>query len=79
MTPPPSIFICGRGRREKCRWCSSDRVKLCDAVVTTSKSGTCDAPMCFAHAKKTGPNRDLCPPHARAAEAAAKASTEPSS
>jgi len=57
-------------RQPKCRWCSTTSTKLCDfdvshpAVVTHRK--TCDAPMCDAHAKSVGANRDYCPEHAEA-------------
>lgn len=49
---------CGTSIRE-------DRGRLCDFPVTRSKSGTCDRFVCPACAVRVGPEKDLCPPHAR--------------
>jgi hypothetical protein len=34
---------------------------LCDGQNTANKSGTCDAPLCPAHAHQIAPKRHLCP------------------
>lgn len=34
---------------------------LCDGLNHQTRSGTCDEPLCEAHARQTGPNRHLCP------------------
>src|SRR5205807_441310 len=46
--------------RKKCRWCGKPVTKLCDFGTA---SGTCDAPMCDAHAKRVGEDTDYCPDH----------------
>lgn len=38
------------------------------AVRTRTIEGTCDAWICDRHAKRVGPDRDCCPPHARLSE-----------
>jgi len=57
-------------RPANCRWCSSLHTKLCDFVVSSPQvvthKKTCDAPMCDAHAKNVGPDKDYCPEHAEA-------------
>lgn len=57
------VIVCSRGHRTPpaCRWCGKPSTKLCD--YPTSKNGTCDAPICDAHAMKQGPNLDTCPDH----------------
>lgn len=67
MTPPceviaPGIIACSRGPRR--RLCSVPRCGqvaplLCDGPKPGG--GTCDAPICKAHALHVGHNRDLCP------------------
>lgn len=34
---------------------------LCDGRNNLNRTGTCDAPLCAAHATQTGPNKHLCP------------------
>ncbi len=60
-------IICSHGRRApKCRFCDRTSAKLCDFLLIGSKAGkTCDAPLCDRCATSVGPDRDLCPPHAR--------------
>lgn len=55
-------FICTSGRTKRCRWCDQSRTKLCDFP---NGKKTCDAPMCDAHAKNVGNNRDYCPDHSK--------------
>lgn len=49
-----------RPRQRRCRWCKADAPLLCDGPHPSGR-GTCDAPMCSAHAQHIGPDRDLCP------------------
>lgn len=46
------------GREEACLAPSE---YLCDGEDNRNHSGTCDQPMCEAHANLVGPNRHLCP------------------
>lgn len=41
--------------------CMAPSAYLCDGTNNTHRSGTCDAPLCEAHAHQIGPNRHLCP------------------
>ena len=41
--------------------CMAPSAFLCDGNSSADRSGTCDAPLCEAHARQTGPNRHLCP------------------
>lgn len=34
---------------------------LCDGLSATDPNGTCDKPLCPAHAREIGRNRHLCP------------------
>lgn len=56
-------IICGT--RHKTRYCACGRECkfLCDWKVRARKSGTCDAPICEAHAKQVAPGKHLCPLH----------------
>lgn len=61
-------FVCSRGRqrRQACAACGSNATLLCDWKLTGEKAGkTCDAPMCRRCARLVGPDKHLCPPHAR--------------
>ena len=59
-------FVCTRGRRQNCKFCSRYATKLCDFALTGAKAGkTCDAPMCDRCAKEILPGKDYCPPHVR--------------
>lgn len=52
-----SVPLCGRGG-----------AYLCDHPVTRKgTAGTCDKRLCETHRKTVGPDRDLCPAHAKAA------------
>lgn len=63
-----SAIICGtRQRRQYCA-CGRASDFLCDWKVREKKSGTCDAPICKAHALEVGPDKHLCPQHQRAFE-----------
>ncbi len=59
------VIVCSRGRqpRAKCS-CGRPAPLLCDYPIGTK---TCDAPICKKCATHTGPNRDLCPEHAKEA------------
>ena len=46
------------------RACAAISTRLCDAPVGDA---TCDMPICDEHATSAGPDRDLCPNHARQA------------
>ena len=64
-------IVCSRGhRRRQCSTanCDNAATKLCDHKLKNGK--TCDRPMCARCAKNVGPDRDLCPPHARLEERA---------
>lgn len=65
--PGGFAFACGRGRSRRCSSCKTRTAsKLCDFPVTRDgKQGTCDRALCTRCAVPVGPNRDLCPPHAR--------------
>ena len=67
-----SGFVCTRWRREPpCSVCKMPSSILCDYELTGTKAGkTCDRPLCKRCAVHVGPNRDLCPAHARAEQAA---------
>lgn len=57
-------IICTRGIRKRyCRWCRREANRLCDHEISPGK--TCDANICVSHATRVGPNKDLCPDHAR--------------
>jgi hypothetical protein len=69
-----SGFVCSRGRRSKSCKCGRPSTLLCDQPLTGKKEGkTCDAPICRGCATEIGPDRHLCPVHARAAEKASVA------
>jgi DNA-binding XRE family transcriptional regulator len=53
---PHVRFWCTTG----CVWCADGTAatRLCDGQ---RDEGTCDAPICTAHARAIGENRDLCP------------------
>lgn len=62
-------FACTRGDRRirPCSSCGQASTLLCDEPLRGSKKGkTCDAPLCRGCAVEVGPDRHLCPPHARA-------------
>jgi hypothetical protein len=53
-------------RAPKCRFCPARSTKLCDGLVGETLGGeliTCDAPICNAHARRVGPDKDFCPDH----------------
>ena len=74
---PGGGFVCSRGtRRCSVPGCAARMAaKLCDYPVKRADrmgrvvaGATCDAALCAAHAVSVGPDRDYCPPHARAGE-----------
>lgn len=59
-------FACTRGTRSKtrCLYCGrTGATLLCDHEVSPGK--TCDRNLCASCAVHVGPNRDMCPDHAR--------------
>lgn len=73
-----TAIVCGKFKEAaKCRWCGRPSTKLCDYPLSSrgelADGKTCDAPMCDAHARNAGPNKDLCPEHAKSAAAASRA------
>lgn len=58
-------------RPPDCRWCKQMSTKLCDYDISPSGQvthrKTCDSPMCDAHAKSVGADRDYCPDHSESA------------
>lgn len=61
-------FVCGSDRRPKCVKCRKPARLLCDWKVRTTRSGTCDKPVCESCSVKPAPGKDLCPDHAVAYE-----------
>jgi len=65
-------IACSRERWPRARRCvvcnvpeTMATIKLCDGFIDTKKgSGTCDAPVCVAHAYHIEPDFDYCPRHA---------------
>lgn len=41
--------------------CMAPSAYLCDGANNANRSGTCDAPLCEAHARQIGSNKHLCP------------------
>ncbi|UCU92655.1 hypothetical protein [Hydrogenophaga taeniospiralis] len=64
LPPPCAARILIDGQDAQCLAMSA---YLCDGPPPPHRqgdyqdSGTCDAPLCEAHARQTGPNRHLCP------------------
>lgn len=68
-------IICTRGRRPgpcSVPGCGRPHEVLCDYQLVPLEFGkepkTCDAKLCRRCAKHVGPDRDLCPPHAKLEE-----------
>lgn len=61
-------IVCARGRRRKrCSVCRQrPETKLCDHPTGPGK--TCDAALCNVCAVNVGPDRDMCPQHAKPKE-----------
>ena len=62
-----AAIVCGTRARQRCA-CGAPATRLCDWKVPGKRSGTCDAPLCAAHATSPARGKDLCPDHARAFE-----------
>ena len=59
-----SAIVCGSFPGEKhCTVCGTFATRLCD--FRNSDGRTCDAPLCDAHTKRIGVNKDLCPLHGK--------------
>lgn len=59
------VILCGARRKRQFCACGRPCDFLCDWKVSAKKSGTCDAPICFTHAKQVAPDKHLCPLHQR--------------
>jgi len=70
-----TAIVCGV-RRPKCKSCGRPAKLECDWKIPTRKSGTCDAAICERCATSVGPDKDLCPTHAKAFEAWKAAKSE---
>jgi hypothetical protein len=71
---PFQVVVCSRRERTKHCKCGRAATLLCDHKLLGSKTGkTCDAPLCPRCATNIGPDRDLCPVHARMAAPARNA------
>jgi hypothetical protein len=59
-----AVILCGKFRQRipKC-FCGAEVARLCDFPL--GKGKTCDRPVCARHAKRVGPDHDLCPIHAK--------------
>jgi len=58
-----TMILCGRSRRQSCKFCSTGYVtKLCD-FPTVGRSKTCDAGMCSKCATNVRLDLDYCPNH----------------
>jgi hypothetical protein len=58
-------IVCTRQKKRTCRFCKRAATRLCDGRPSTGRAGTCDVPLCKAHAHTEG-ERDFCPKcHAR--------------
>ena len=68
---PYGGFVCTRNHRSKpCSVCGRPMSRLCDYRLRGAKAGkTCDRPLCERCAVRVGPDRDLCPAHAREVDA----------
>lgn len=55
------VRLCGvRGKQTpRCAFCGASGLRLCDGPK--DGGGTCDRPICPAHARHTEPDLDLCP------------------
>lgn len=62
-------IVCSRGHKPRalCEACKSEpHAVLCDYPLSGPKAGkTCDRKLCARCAVHAGPNRDLCPAHAK--------------
>jgi hypothetical protein len=56
-------IICGLRAFKKFCACGRRADLLCDWKVSARKSGTCDKPICAAHALEVAPGKHLCPEH----------------
>jgi hypothetical protein len=59
------VIVCGGHARRRFCACGRPADFLCDWKVPAKKSGTCDKPVCAAHAQQVAPGKHLCPEHQR--------------
>jgi hypothetical protein len=64
------IVECGRSAGNcSVPGCTRAAAALCDYPVTRrGRAGTCSAKLCATHRRSVGPDRDLCPAHAKQQE-----------
>ena len=60
---PSSLLLMGLAIFRKVCACQQPAFALCDWKDLSHRSGTCDTPICIAHAKEVLPGKFLCPPH----------------
>jgi hypothetical protein len=58
LTDPCAARVLIDGKQSPCM---APSAYLCDGTDNRHRTGTCDTPLCEAHARQTGPNRHLCP------------------
>ena len=58
------FVVCGI-RRQLCIHCRHEAKFLCDWKVK-GRRGTCDRPICAAHAREVAPDKHLCGEHSQA-------------
>jgi hypothetical protein len=58
-------IVCGGHAKTKYCACGREATILCDWKIhlEANKWGTCDKPICAAHAKQVAPGKHLCPEH----------------
>lgn len=62
-----TAIICTSRSRQRCG-CGRPATLLCDWLVPTKRSGTCDEPICRTCSMSPAPEKDLCAGHAAAWE-----------
>jgi hypothetical protein len=61
-----NAIVCTRSPRHRFCSCGAPADLLCDYPLRGTKAGkTCDRPICGECAVNIGPDKDLCPTHAR--------------
>ena len=58
-------IVCSSHRRQRSA-CGRRATQLCDWMVPTRRSGTCNAPICTDCATSPAPDKNLCRKHAAA-------------
>jgi len=60
---PASLLLMGLHLFRKLCSCGNQASALCDWKEPAHRSGTCDEPVCYRHAKEVLPGKFLCPRH----------------